>query len=254
VTQKRPAHRRKHADDPLVPISGRHVRALLEQAKLSERDAVDALGHGGVRTAQATIDHIVRGRQSRCRASLRNGLAALLGAPLAPEWLGGEYDKPLWWGTDAGTDLNARARPNSPLGRAINRAREHYEVPTRDPLGLPPLYELAAYQLVRDVDHAWQRANGDELDVLQLIRRLLSLALWRRWLLPDHVGGVIEDEDMDRFAAAMGEALRILLQPWLDAESQIRKDRLPLLQAALDHIRRAVAREGAAVRAVDPSR
>jgi len=236
-------HRRKLAD-PLVPISGGRVRALLREAKLSERAAVRALRRRGILLGQGTLDHILQGRQSRCRASLRDGLASHLGVPVPPEWLGGQTDDVLWGAARDGRDLNLRPERSTPLGRASQRAREHYGVPVTPGIDVgasgPPLYELVAYRLFQDVDIALQRSPGGEFDQLRTVRRLLSLTWWRRWVLPDKAGGIIEPEEMAQFAAAIGHALRVLLRPWLEGDSSIREDRLQEIQAALSGIQRAV--------------
>src|SRR5687768_10378595 len=74
--------------DPLVPINGAHVRASLEDVGLTNREAARRLsGILGKTIAPGTVDDLVRGRTSRCRQSLRDALAQVLGPPDSPEYL-----------------------------------------------------------------------------------------------------------------------------------------------------------------------
>lgn len=144
---KRP-HRRKR-DEPLVAISGPRVRAAIEWKGMSINRAA-----GSMKVSQQTLDSIVRGQTSRCHQSLRDKLATLLELPAT--WLGGEgdllpnltpwlplpelgYQPPLW------VDENMR----------IIRPPEGGDLMQRT--GLPPRYQLAAYEICQEIASAWKR-------------------------------------------------------------------------------------------------
>jgi hypothetical protein len=229
MTGKR-AHRQK-LDDPLVPVSGEHVRAVLQWEKLSEREAVQKLRRRGVLTAQPTLDNIIRGRQVRCRRSLRDGIASLFRAALPSEWLDGKHDLEVWGAARTHADLNRRAGPDSPLGRAGRKLREQSGLPKRDPG--PPLYELIAYRFVKDLC----KAGADEALARRVLRPLLSLATWQHWFVGAAGVGIIEDTDMDEFAAAVGEALSIALRPWLHGTASVRAGVLEQMARALEAVK-----------------
>jgi len=233
------AHRRK-LDDPLVPVSGDHVRAVLRLAKLSEREAVRTLKRRGIHTGQPTLDHIIHGRQVRCRKSLRNGIASLFGAPLPPEWLDGKHDCEIWGVARPGADLNLRARPDSPLGRAGRKLREQFGVPAPATFGPnpegPPLYELIAYRLTENL----RKVGVPDPLARQVVRPLLSLTLWQRWFFGDAAVGIIETEEMERFAAAAGEAISIALRPWLPGDASVHEGRLERVKSALGQVKEDV--------------
>lgn len=223
-------HRRKRTD-PLVPIDSARLRAAFLTRGVTQRDAVRWLRRRRIAVVQQTLDLLIRGEQARCRASLRAGLAKLCGPPISAEWLGGETE--LGWlaapGSDgrdrqAAVDMNQRALPGTALATVILLARRRHGVPDAVPTHLPPQYQLAVWRLAADIDRARnasaRAASGSVLDAIQ---GLLSLASWRRWLMLDWAGGVIEPEEMDRFAQALADALRVALKPWLKGRPSRRR-------------------------------
>lgn len=236
----KPRHRRK-IDDPLVPISGVRVRALLRRAEMSEHQAARALRARGISVAQSTLDHIAQGHQVRCRASVRDGLASLHHPPVPAEWLAGPIYGPRLRGS--GRDLNQRATPASAIGRRIAALRETAELAPSGGLldrsvGDTPFYELVAYRLVHDLTQAARRRVSpiDVEDMGRLVRQLLSLDTLRRWLFVGPASETVSSEELDLFAGAMGEAARIVIRPWLERKKiAIRRERVVELQAALDH-------------------
>lgn len=230
---------RKKLPDPLVRISAERAKAVLAEAGFSQRDAVRHLAKRGVTVQQQTLVHITKGRQLRCRASLREGLAAIAGIP--SEWLGDELD--LLDGWEGSVDLNGRALPNTPLGKALRAARDQFGLSQRP---TAPRYQLIARRLERDMFGA---PNGEGRPGRgrrhQAIRRALSLTFWRRWIMRDSAGGVIAQEDMDEFAVAMGNAIRLVLKAWTAGDAtppRLRARRLKNLLGGLEEMGREVER------------
>jgi len=90
TTRRRRRHRKKSVDDPLVPIRGARVKALLDVFDIREKEASRRLGglKPPVRITQQGVNKLISRRNGRCRASLRHGLARGLGVP--EDWLAGE--------------------------------------------------------------------------------------------------------------------------------------------------------------------
>ncbi|MGH7614889.1 MAG: helix-turn-helix domain-containing protein [Gemmatimonadales bacterium] len=219
---KRP-HRRK-SEDPLVPIDGGRVRAAIEWKGLSVNGAA-----GRIKVSQQTLDSIVRGQTTRCYQSLREKLAKLLDLPAA--WFGREtdllpsltpwlplpelgYSPPLW------VDENMRiVRP--PAGGDLTQRST-----------LPPRYQLAAYELCRQITEAWKRdiADGNQEAkaalsrlaegrwknnpwdrLMMLVTRLVSAFWWRRLFLqpPELPAPVDPKRFTDAEWRALGETMML---------------------------------------------
>jgi len=170
-------------------------------------------------------------------------LVSLLRAPLPPEWLAGGYRGRV----AGGADLNRLATPDSAIGKRIAHLRKDHglarAVGLLDAgLGSTPLYELVAYSLIHDIKQVRPQLSPlDEEDVDRVVEHLLSADLWQRWFFQGPSTGAVGRQDMDRFAIAMGEAVRIALQPLLKGrKAGIRKERLRELLAALNHVGGAV--------------
>jgi len=191
---KRP-HRRKR-EDPLVAIDGARVRAAIEWKGMSVNGAA-----GRLSVSQQTLDSIVRGKTKRCYKSLRESLARLLDLPAA--WLGGETDLP--------PDLTAWLpypglgyKPLLSVDENIRLIRPRAETDVTPRMTLPPRYQLAAYDLGKQVVQAWKRdvKNGNRAAeralsrlgigewksrpwdrAMMLVARLVSAFWWRRLFL-----------------------------------------------------------------------
>ena len=227
--------RRRSGADRLVPVSGRHVQDLLRVLGLSEREAAAALRKRGVAMARATLDHVINGRQSRCRRSVRDGLVALLPMPIPVEWLDGNHHLEV----SGGWDLNYRATAESPLGRAADAERERLGLPRRG-AGLPPYYELVAYQLVKELE----AAGVHEADAQGFVRRFLSFRLWSMLLVPDAAGEIAREDELNEFAGLMAQAVNRVLRVSQKRRPPVRAAGLARASAALAELEAAALAAG----------
>lgn len=225
-------------------------------AGLSSRTLAEKVAAAGTKVSHQNIENIVAGKQHSCGRELRDALATALHIP-DPEWLGAEHDLPElpWWeaprtvGVEggSGTDLNQRALPGTPWHQTLQQARQFFRLPeTRE--AMPPRYQLLAWHLAKDIEDAWARsfgADGERVEYpatvsasedevarrvewggalycLPAIAALLSLSFWRRVVMDEPYGGLVDREEMDRFAGGMEQAMRTLLRPWLEGRMELR--------------------------------
>jgi hypothetical protein len=245
---------------------------------LSSRELAKQSSVAGVTVSHQNIENILAGKQTACRPKLRDALARVLELP-SSEWLGDEQDLPElpWWeaprtlGVDGvtGVDLNQRALPRTRWYDTLEEARRFFRLPAVQRV-MPPRYQLLAWRLARDLEGAWARSCGVEpeaadypatftesenaaqrrvqagwtpLYALPAVSAVLSLSFWRRAAMAEPYGGLVDEEEMDRFAAGMEQAIRTLLRPWLGGMMDLRApDDLETLFAKLADLGKTLAR------------
>lgn len=245
-------HRRK-AEDQLVPIDGRRVRAAVEWNGLTVNGIAKRSG-----VKQQTLDSIVRGKTKRCYHPLREKLATLLELPA--KWLGGE------------TDLVPSLAPWLPYPelktrppRVLDENLIPHLIPAEGDVSLraalPPRYQLAAHRLGKDVFSAWKRDiesgntearaslsrlgvgqwKGREWDrALMLITRLVSAFWWRCLFLkpgplPEAIDPKRQYTDAEWFALGdkMARENQQRIAEELEAADQIATNAAAALAAAM---------------------
>jgi len=191
-----------YRDNPLVPIDGQLLKALLGLRGISSRQFAALLGVvDDHKVVVSRIHFITSGRTKRCRRSLRAAMANRL--RVRARWLGGE-------------------RPELPGGGLLGTANR---------LVSPRAY-FAQYALLAAVEDRLARDPewpGDERT--QLNRALLAFLnprAWRaallRWAPPrrgpegDRLTSRrdVRPEEMERAVPALAEALGVILAPWLE--------------------------------------
>lgn len=214
----------KYETNPLVPIAGERVRAAVEAAGLTVREAARKLGE-----RQQTLDSIVQGHTDRCRLQRRGALAHQLG--VTESWLSGAPVPPAPIERFAGSDgapyqLDENMRRFAE-GRAYGIAR----------------YQIAWARLSRAVVDAWGRdiasgVPGAEEALGQLtkgrtqgsspwswvtvcIQRLLSSFGWRQAFLLPGGGRRQPPEADDAVAVGMASALEKALEPWFQGRQRL---------------------------------
>lgn len=214
-------HKRKQPDDPLVPIDGARVQAGLDMERWSVNSAAQRL-----RTAQQTLDSIVRGKTRRTHKSLRDSIAKLVGVP--SPWLGGEVLRLL-------PQLPIPGMPPSPIGVDENFRPVAIDK-TQRPDSNAPRYQLAAFRLLTAARTAWERDmqagveesteaftalgsghwRGREWDRLAMVlQRVTSATAWRGYFFSATPYRPLGESDVaDRVAVAAARALESVLDPW----------------------------------------
>lgn len=200
-----PVKRETYRKNPLVPIRGDLLKALIRRAGYTVMGFAKEVGED-----QRTLDSIVRGQVKRCRKSRRDRLAKKFGVP--PEWLGGEQRY---------------------LGYASYFVGDEPDVPAA--------WQFAQHRLAEQCVQAWWRdmvaahpelANTAAEDRERMIMRLpwhlfyglLVGEVWRSQLLTDRPTGcaqTLSAENRDEFTTCLVTALKCLLQPWFDGEAQL---------------------------------
>lgn len=182
--------------DPRVRIIGERVKLVLSVRGYSEKQAARELAERGLaKITQPALNNICTGKTVTCRQSVRDGLAQLGGGVgITAEWLGGEK-------------LDDGGLPRE--DRAAIRASS--------------LRHLA---LVFAIRRAWERDFPTEKfpsdKFIKLALRLLDPISWLLLLKREArkqgppVLGLLSPDERDAYTAAMSEAIRILLRPWLE--------------------------------------
>jgi len=214
------------SDDPLVPVSGEHVAAVIRESGLGITEVARALG-----VNQPTLTYVINGKTKRCHKSLLDALAARFG--VLPGWLSGDPD----------------FAPFEERLQATAMAQGTEFSPEELRQGLPPLVELKATKLIQECLDRWE----DDLEsgtapsppgVLGELRETRTRDQWRAWTGTYLYGLLLNartfkphiyqfpakltaddaefvhwwmSED-DGFAAAWIDALSRLLRPWLDGQ------------------------------------
>ena len=205
--------------DPLVPIDAQRLKVALALKGRTEKGAARDLERRGLaRVSQQGLNVIVGGRRKRCRQSLREGLATLLGPPFTPVWLGGEGAI-----TDVLPNLEEENKgwvtgwleKQSPLElRVLGLKQAVWAAWQRD--GLPdhePIPGITTNDFIRNIPHA------------------ASLGYWRAAAL---IGPIEAHTPEDQtFGIAVIDAMRAVLEPWLEGRSAINVDALNKLGAIL---------------------
>lgn len=184
--------RRKEGWEPLVSIDGVRVKALIEHMGISIAEAA--------RRAQVryqTLDFIVKGRSQRARVDQRARLARVL--RVSHRWIGGEK-------TDAPPLLAVLMESEGgPSFYRINRP-ELESLPVRSQLEVAGIVRLLS---------GLTGNEGVDRAVVQYIVPLLDIGRWRA-----SMGAAVSNErEAEAFSVAVGEAVRVLVQPWERAGS-----------------------------------
>lgn len=202
-------HRRK-LPDPLVPINGKRLDAALQDRGISRREAAKRLEEQRIDVKHQTVDNIAAGKQQKCRATLRVGLARLVNR--SEEWLSTGSRRPTW-SSDSVLHVYehlpraylARDRVRLMLTRAWRRDLERG-------VGLAPTYKGR-------VDDQSEEAFRQYIELA--VDRLLSVWWWRQLLLKDGGGRRVSPEDAEQFATAFADVLEALLGPWVRDRSAL---------------------------------
>jgi hypothetical protein len=220
------------AGDPLVPVRGDRVSALIDARGLSRRRVAAACG-----TKEQNLAPIVKGKQQRCRASLLRALTRVLRPPGGAKYLTGEADLLPGEGSAAGFDSLGRFHVQKSsdvpayelalhdLVAATRRAlKREYAARVRAGEGLP-IGGAARYPVREKVEggelESWPVGPTDPREVYA---PLLSLENWRAFIFGDSDSAPVslsETEEIE-FARLMAGAMRVLLQPWFDGDQTIR--------------------------------
>ena len=231
----------------MVPVDGQRVRDALEWWSLQKRGqsftsraAAEALTKQLNKRAEnpvrySAIDRIVGGGQGRCHRSFRDAIARLVGRPVTSEFLGGEENlslSPLVC-PPSGTGW-ALPLPIGMIGDPAISASVH----------MPPRHELEAWRLGREITAAavMQALPVDSVrhpDSKNAARWLLSLAFWREALFEGQSHGASGEkmrEQSGLFAYHLGQALRILFEPWFRGRVAIRRNVLSHAGSLLDQV------------------
>ena len=234
------------ANDPLVPIVPKRLRAALRRRGLSVKAIAKAM-----HTLQQTVNAIASSDAPRaCRQSIRAALAKELNYP--EEWLAGTID----WAPDPPW----RQRPEEggvgvPWGGALPALGQPVSRDGPDIVDLPD-HQLTIWALSRQILDAWQadRGSGDEgaerawreqeaftwfsedgRHVVSAVARVLDVSWWDRMLgplplLPGAWGKLASTGDRAQvsaeagehrrgeFAVATGQAIELWLQPWQEGQ------------------------------------
>lgn len=238
---KKKPHRRTNtgAADPLVPVSGSHLRAALEYVHLSNREAARRLAdEQGLVVHPQTLDNLTVDpqRQRRCRTSVLSGLTYLLvseGLVVPLTWLQGRRPLPFLphpHVTDYGGRGETLRLPVPPAGLIP------VEEPPAEQLARNSFLHLCAAAIWRDAHTqfgdeaaAWHREHGPT--VLIALDQFLNAEAWQRVLLKD-----VERKALNWQPATvtLADAFRLLLEPWLAGRAALDLDALTRLVAQLE--------------------
>jgi transcriptional regulator with XRE-family HTH domain len=222
--------------DRLVQVRGDRVGELIRARGLSRRKVAAACG-----TKEQNLAPIVKGEQSRCRASLLKKLARVLRPPGGMKYLTGERD--LLSGADAPAAfdvlgrLHVQSSPDVPayelalydLVSATRRAvKREYTEGSRVQAGLPieGAPRFPSREVIDGVERV-SRAVGP-IDPREVFAPLISLENWRAFAFGDRKddGGLqeLDEKDEIEFARCMAGAIRVLMKPWFAGRRTLRRE------------------------------
>ena len=216
-------------DDPLGPVVGKNLRAALQQAGLSNREAARQLRElarelGMTEEAVATVrgrtlDYITREEQRNCRQSVLEGLVKVIAHPSVTEaWLRGEEGFRF-----AG---NRTSRDFGGLGWTAGGP----ELPAESQFVLDGFMSRCHGALMRDAEKGlgtqqaakeWYHREGWR--ILTCLVQLLDREAWQAILIDDKSREHLPPEDT---STALAAAFERMLAPWIEGHVHLN---LPML-------------------------
>lgn len=242
ATTKRLRRRAPAWDEPLVPIDGQHLKALIEASEWTIPALAAEMRHRGKAGAsRQTIDYICRGRNKKCRAPLRKELARELNVP--EKWLSGELERlpfttpRLAWVVKK---IKPSSQPSITLGQSVEVGSKISIICHPDDLMYPPAHQIAEHRFMSACHEALKRdvasSPPDAADASWNLNRLSLLIEPSHWrVLLDRY----EHPERDRQAEAIiafARAFRLILDPWFEGRAKLNNKILDALGALQDQL------------------